>query len=442
MKCHKTLFFALLTLVLLSCQNNNSDPQKKNLPDPNLEQMPTPDPKPDRPDPKPDRSGPSVYFIGNSLTYVYNIPGLFDAHMKNNKATLKSGDAYKGYIQTTPGAGRIVTRLGGSADSNAIFHIFTKKPRYIVLQEQSSGLFVNRTEHFIHHFFALAATVQAEIVLYQTWHTDSIIQNYRNVAKTYRATLLPAGEIWQALEDMEAPISSPDRVHQNRFGSEVIAKAFYYLLNGSDLSVPNDPYDRVIFDRVHDASDAEIQLRGLGQTPAGSGGIRYTDDVGDTLETAMQLNLSPQTNKIHVSPYDVDIYLLPTTNEGQSLQLTAIDGTGLTGYTFRGIVKASDVVIPASESSYAGSSFISEFQNRQPFQRSIIGLATIFFDEDSNLLRYETTGESSNKTAVIIKLHTTPNKKNYMALVMGDFRGYSTATTTASMRLVISQLSD
>ena len=415
MKYHRTLFWVLF--MVMSCQNDAPDPMK-NPADPDPPQMPAPDPPqmPASDEPKPDRPGPSVYFIGNSLTYVYNIPGLFDAQMKSNeKATLRSGDPYKGYFQTTPGAGRILERLQRYDNSNAIFQILTKRPRYIVLQEQSGGLVPNTTEYFIHHFLALATAAQAEIVLYQTWHHDSIIQNYRSVAETYRITLLPAGEIWKALAGMGAPIATTDEVHQNRFGSEVIAKAFYYLLEGQELSAPEGAHDKVIFDRVRNASDVQVQLHGLAQTPAGSGGVRYKGDVGDTLETAAQLHLSPRSNTIHLNPYDVDIYLLPMTDEGQSLQLTAIDGNGISGFDHSKI-GATDVI----PNSPGGELY--RFANTQPFKRSIIGLGAVFFDEDKKLLKYETTGQSSDQTAVILKLHTTPDKKNYLALVMGDFK--------------------
>ena len=107
----------LLAVLLSSCPINTTAP----TPD---KPIPT-NPVPEKPSAPPR---PLVFFIGNSITSVHDIPGRFRRIVENRGYPT----GYRGTIQSTPGGRTLQSRL----DHNLHFagRALADKPKFIILQ--------------------------------------------------------------------------------------------------------------------------------------------------------------------------------------------------------------------------------------------------------------------------------------------------------------------
>jgi hypothetical protein len=281
---------------------------------------------------------PYIYFIGNSVTYVFDIPGRLDKLMKAY-STYPAG--YNGVASLTLGSHELENYLSYRNRNNFIILPMLKKPPYIVLQEQSSGIHWNRTDKVISYYMGVAAEINAEIVLYQTWHSEDHIDEYEELASKNNLSLSPIAKIWKEINRLRPDvILAPDHIHQNELGASIIACAFFYTLNpevhcikgilsqtGLSISEGDDDfYNQIIYSTVR--SDLLSNLKRMKD-------IRVDDDITGSLVSATQIEKGNQIIDIDLKPYDVDTYILPTIDQGQKIKLSIVD---LKGWgNFRGL---------------------------------------------------------------------------------------------------------
>ena len=239
-------------------------------------------------------SKPYVYFVGNSITYVHDIPGRLDRIIKANRAYPED---YSTIASTAAGGSTLSRHLEGqSGEQSALYKAFrfSKAPRYLVLQEQSCGPHLNRTENVIPHYQALASYWGAEIILYQTWHTDCALSNgtrysdyvpleqrdsvrlYKGLANDFNLAMAPIGEVWQALKTSDENLlltPAGDPVHQNELGASVNAVTFFYTLYPDSekiagilaqtglmiTSEQDDAYNEIIYNTVRNHPNTALK---------------------------------------------------------------------------------------------------------------------------------------------------------------------------------------
>jgi hypothetical protein len=197
--------------------------------------------------PKPLR----VLFIGNSYTFVNNLPKLLEAVAASQKdgprieteTSLRGGMALKWHWEE--GKALEAIRRGGWD--------------YVVLQEHSllgripaSGTepVVNDPASYLEYgrkFDAEIRKAGARTILYATWARDGYPEQQRRLddafvllARETGAGLVPTGLAW-TLAKIEAPgirLYMPDRSHPSMAGSYLNALVFYRCLTGRNVSDP------------------------------------------------------------------------------------------------------------------------------------------------------------------------------------------------------------
>jgi len=174
-----------------------------------------------------------VLFIGNSLTYVNDLPAAL-ASMAS--ATGRELD-HDGVL------------VGGAslekhwAEGKAAAKIQEGKWDYVVLQGHSSEAIKNREALFRHgHLFdAEIKKAGAKTALYMTWNLENDTKSYplisgayTDLAKELGALLVPAGTAWHmASENTATPaplLYSPDHKHPAPAGTYLAACVFYRVL--------------------------------------------------------------------------------------------------------------------------------------------------------------------------------------------------------------------
>ena len=198
-------------------------------------------------------SGPTtrVLFIGNSFTYVHDVPGQFKVIAESKGKHVEAASA------TPPG----VTFHQHLQDGNTLGAIASKPWDYIVLQEQSqhfafphervereSNADARQLASYIHQH-----APNAKIVFYETWGDKNgdqpncrelpelcsydgmqrrIILNYHLIAGELHAMLAPVGEVWWHVREHhpEIELYEADNHHQSAAGAYLSACTFYRTL--------------------------------------------------------------------------------------------------------------------------------------------------------------------------------------------------------------------
>ncbi|MCG8469519.1 MAG: hypothetical protein MJB57_15155 [Gemmatimonadetes bacterium] len=177
-----------------------------------------------------------VLFIGNSYTYVNELP-------KQIVRLAASADAARPMFvnQVTPGGATLERNWN---DGRARRLIRLGGWTHVVLQEQSARP-IDDPETFLEYarlFDREIDRVGAETVLYLTWarehrpaSQDTLTAAYRAVAAELGATVAPVGVAWtEALaEDPDLELHHEDRSHPGPLGSYLAASVFYATLYGA-----------------------------------------------------------------------------------------------------------------------------------------------------------------------------------------------------------------
>ncbi len=189
-----------------------------------------------------DISKPSelnVLFIGNSLTYVNDVPEMVKAFAKNNGKKLK----YK-----------MVAYPDFSLEDHwkkgdALKAIKAGKWDYVVLQQGSSALPASRTNliEYVELFAKEIKGMGAKPAVYMVWpfenrkfDFDRVHESYQLAAKGVDGIFVPSGEAWRAAWKQKPDLKLySDGLHATPLGSYLAAGVIYKVLyNETSLELP------------------------------------------------------------------------------------------------------------------------------------------------------------------------------------------------------------
>jgi hypothetical protein len=180
--------------------------------------------------------GHRVLFIGNSLTYVNDLPGTLSALAESG------GDTIQVRTVARPDFA-LIDHLNGGSD--ALAQIAAGGWEYVVLQQGSSSLAESRdslvlwTKMFEPHIRAVGATP----ALYMVWPTadrvqyfDAVRDSYRAAAEAVNGVFLPAGEAWVSAWARDSTLSlyAWDGLHPSPTGTYLAALVLYERITGHD----------------------------------------------------------------------------------------------------------------------------------------------------------------------------------------------------------------
>ncbi len=173
-----------------------------------------------------------VMFVGNSLTFTYDVPALVQAMADAD------GRSFSHVSMTRPGATLDMHYQGLVPDQ-----IQELRPDIVVLQEGSAATEAGR-EHLVHWTAQFAELIRAaggEPALYMTWppsgYEDYFVDSwasYKIAADSVGGLFIPAGwtwvEAWKLDSDLE--LYGPDGGHQSYLGALAAAQTIYASLYG------------------------------------------------------------------------------------------------------------------------------------------------------------------------------------------------------------------
>ena len=181
--------------------------------------------------------GPRVLFIGNSLTYTNDLPGLVQqlASVTGGKPLTVSSVTAPNYSLedhwNTGNAAREIAAGGWDV---------------VVLQQGPSSLDESRVllVEYAKRFAAEARKVHARVALYSVWPPndrlaffDAVTANYAAAADSTGGLLFPAGEAWRAAwrRDAGLPLYGADGFHPSQLGTALAAIVIVNQVSGREL---------------------------------------------------------------------------------------------------------------------------------------------------------------------------------------------------------------
>ncbi len=188
----------------------------------------------------PPTAGP-VLFIGNSLTYVNDLPGMVSA----------LADSAGGQPVSVETVAFPNFSLGDHlADGSALQMIRRGGWEYVVLQQGPSSLDESRAD-----LIASTRTLDAEIrkvgaktALYGVWPEkarfsvfDRVSESYRLAAAQVHGSYFPGGEAWRAAwrRDSTLALYGPDDFHPSVLGTYLVALVVWQRITGrSPIGLP------------------------------------------------------------------------------------------------------------------------------------------------------------------------------------------------------------
>ncbi|HEY1016771.1 MAG TPA: SGNH/GDSL hydrolase family protein [Herpetosiphonaceae bacterium] len=172
-----------------------------------------------------------ILFIGNSLTFGHDVPGLVQQIGASARRCVE--------VATFADAG---TTLKMHWDRGKVQEaIRLKRWNFVVLQEQSQGWRRDpaETDAVLPRYLDLIRQNGSQPVIYMTWAWGNEFQNQPNITKFYndlgakhRVTVVPVGAAWQQWLDAHPGIRlhEPDNNHANQAGAYLAAAVFYARL--------------------------------------------------------------------------------------------------------------------------------------------------------------------------------------------------------------------
>jgi hypothetical protein len=204
--------------------------------------------------------GIKVLFIGNSLTYVNNLPGALSA------LALSVGDTIQVRTVAEPNFALIDHYVGGS---NALGEIASGGWNFVVLQQGPSTTPINRDSLILTAklFEPRIKAVGATPALYMVWPTidrvaffDAARVSYQMAATEVDGIFLPAGRAWITAWESDANLSlyDPDGLHPSPLGTYLAALVIYERLTGHDAR--QLPGTAVVDGRTLTTPEATVRL--------------------------------------------------------------------------------------------------------------------------------------------------------------------------------------
>jgi hypothetical protein len=179
--------------------------------------------------------GTHVLFIGNSLTYVNDLPGTVSALATASGDTLRVTQvAFPDFAlvdHVGEGTAMKTIRLGGW--------------QYVVLQQGPSSVQVNRDSLIMmtQLFDASVRATGARTALYSVWPSidnfstfQRAIDSYRLAAQAVGGVYLPVAAAWLAAwaRDSTLPLYGTDGLHPSELGTYLAALVMYERFTGKD----------------------------------------------------------------------------------------------------------------------------------------------------------------------------------------------------------------
>ena len=182
-----------------------------------------------------------VLFIGNSLTYFNDLPGLF------TELAAAAGES-RPFVRAVTAPGVSLEDQWNAGDARKAIEVGGWD--YVVLQQGPSaspeGTLLLRT--YSRRFAEIIRAGGARPVLYMVWPSvarrqdfDGVALSYRDAARDVHGVLCPAGEAWRAAwkRDPKLELYSPDGLHPTPAGSYLAALTFFAVLYGrSPVGLP------------------------------------------------------------------------------------------------------------------------------------------------------------------------------------------------------------
>jgi hypothetical protein len=194
------------------------------------------------PAPPPDDGSPRVLFIGNSLTYVNDLPDIV------RRLAVAAGVQLTVQAVTLPGAS-----IGDHLADGAARKRLRERWSFVVMQQGPTSRPGSRDQFRVDgaRMASLIRKAGARPALYMVWPVasepqwwDGVRESYLTVAREVDGLFLPAGEAWRiaARLDPEIALYAPDGLHPTPAGSYVAALVIFCGLTGhSPLGAPPLP---------------------------------------------------------------------------------------------------------------------------------------------------------------------------------------------------------
>lgn len=183
-----------------------------------------------------------VLFIGNSLTYVHDVPALVTAVAR------QVGDDSLG---TAMAAFPDVSLEDHWYEGSALRALAQQRWEFVVLQQGPSSLPESQVhlEHWTRQLAPRIRTAGAVPVLYAVWpHVQrrgdaaNVLVSYGNAARAVEGLLAPAGAAWDSVfaSGDQLPLYSSDGLHASPYGAWLAAVVLYATVRGIDPLVLPD----------------------------------------------------------------------------------------------------------------------------------------------------------------------------------------------------------
>lgn len=184
----------------------------------------------------PAPGGIHVLFVGNSLTYVNDLPGTVAA------IAASVGDTVRVASVTGPDLA-LIDHLNGA--TNAVADVRLGGWQYVVLQQGPSSVPVNRDTLVLGAvtFDHLVRAQGGRTALYMVWPTidrfaffDAVRQSYQAAATAVDGVFMPAGQAWITAwaSDSTLQFYASDGLHPTELGTYLAALVIYEKVTGHD----------------------------------------------------------------------------------------------------------------------------------------------------------------------------------------------------------------
>ena len=204
--------------------------------------------------------GQQVLFIGNSLTYVNDLPGTLSA------LALSVGDTIGVLTVAQPNFALIDHYLGGT---DALDVIASRRWNFVVLQQGPSTTPINRDSLILtaQLFNTYIRAQGATPALYMVWPTidrkaffDEARISYQMAATAVNGVFMPAGRAWITAWDSDPTLQlyASDGLHSTPLGTYLAALVIYERITGHDARLL--PGVAVVEGRTLSTPEATIRL--------------------------------------------------------------------------------------------------------------------------------------------------------------------------------------
>lgn len=212
----------------------------------------------------------SVLFIGNSYTFMNDMPFIFKE--------MALGEGYDAYVDTVVEGGKNL--LYHSTNPETFEKIRSRNWTYVVIQAHSNELATPKTEIEKKSKVYLSKIIDSirdqntctKLIFYMTWAykqgnknwepintydkmQNMVIENYQWLAKDFDAIISPVGKVWQSVRSKRPDMNlyHEDEKHPNLLGSYLSASTFFTTITrknpvGNPVKIAIDAKDKLFLE--------------------------------------------------------------------------------------------------------------------------------------------------------------------------------------------------